>query len=110
MNATQPYLLPIPTVELDLPLASSTLNGCDTYYNYRDIADDTSVNKTASRIRSSCWYMASIYGVTIDQLLTWNPSLTLDQCILSSGSRYYVIRHVDDTATCKPVTIILTTT
>lgn len=104
VNATQPYLLPIPTAAPDLPLASGTISGCDTYRNYKEVADDTSVNQTVTSMLNSCRYMGSVYGVTTDQLLSWNPSLSADACSFSSGSRYCVIRHAANAASCKQIT------
>jgi hypothetical protein len=47
--------------------------------------------------------MAVIYGITVDQLVSWNPSLSADDCRLSPGSRYCFLRRADD-ATTAPYT------
>jgi hypothetical protein len=81
----------------DLPLAPGTIPDCEMYRNYRRRADDTSMNSTVSGDANICRWTASYYDITIDQLVTWNPSLTVDGCRLSFGYRYCVLRHLDDT-------------
>jgi hypothetical protein len=102
-NATQPYLFPIPTMLPDLPLASGTMTDCQMYRNQRETADTTSMNKTAPSDADYCRIIAPVYGVTVDQLVSWNPSLSSKDCAFSPGYRYCVLRQYDDAAKGKEI-------
>lgn len=98
---------PIPTAGTrPLPLASGTLKNCTTYDQH---FASVSGNKTTYNI-NSCYAVARFYGATTDQLVAWNPSLTLDDndpdsCVLAPGFRYCV-----SMAEGRTTTIGLTTT
>lgn len=65
-----------------LPMASGTIQGCDTYQNYNQ----------STGFESDCQYIAFAYRVTTDELLQWNPSLSsnLSTCGLQDGYSYCV--------------------
>ncbi|PYI36128.1 hypothetical protein BP00DRAFT_474788 [Aspergillus indologenus CBS 114.80] len=77
-----------------LPNAPGTTTGCASYRNY----DDTTYNL------NSCKYIAFAYGVTIDDLLAWNPSLdtNVTTCALQPGYSY-LTGGVDSDSFCLPV-------
>ncbi|KAI7202793.1 hypothetical protein KC316_g1978 [Hortaea werneckii] len=60
-NATRPYLLPGPTLETDLLLASGTISDCAEYRNYKTFDDDDNGTNVTYTI-NSCYYVASSYG------------------------------------------------
>jgi hypothetical protein len=64
-----------------LPAAAGTISGCVVYRNY----DNTNGN-------NACSDVAIVYGITFNQLLSWNPSLssTASTCQLQSGFSYCV--------------------
>lgn len=66
-----------------LPKASGTVEGCNTYRNY-----------DSKNGLNACSYIAYAYGVTIDRLQAWNPSLSsnLDTCGFQSGYSYCVVQ------------------
>jgi LysM domain len=66
-----------------LPKASGTLQGCNTYENY---------NATSGT--NGCSTIASLYDVSTDQLLAWNPSLSSDLsiCALQPGFSYCAVQ------------------
>lgn len=98
-NATQPYLLPEPTLDPDLPLASGTASDCYAYRNYQTYDDYTTANGSLDSTVNSCSYVASIYGVTVADLLKWNPSLSSSSCALQSGNSYCAVQSQSDIIT-----------
>ncbi|KAJ5800077.1 uncharacterized protein N7518_002145 [Penicillium psychrosexuale] len=69
---------PAATATLE-PTASGTIEGCAIYNNAfsSTIANATTLN--------SCNIWASIAEVTVDNLLSWNPSLSASDCTFTSG-------------------------
>ncbi|KAE8341837.1 hypothetical protein BDV24DRAFT_163060 [Aspergillus arachidicola] len=75
-----------------LPIAPGTWADCDGYEVYMT----PEVNGTGNSIMNTSHYMASYAGVSLDQILTWNPSLSYNisnptACSLEKGYRYCVI-------------------
>lgn len=62
----------------NLPTAPGTLSNCYAYQNYN------------ASLANECLYVASLYDVTTDQLLEWNPSLNsnMSECSLQPGYSY----------------------
>lgn len=70
-----------------LPLAPGTLQNCSTYKTYHAPTKKADIN--------SCDYMAYFIGITVEQLIEWNPSLSYNPsdpgaCTLEEGYRYCV--------------------
>ncbi|XDG02515.1 hypothetical protein ABKA04_002130 [Annulohypoxylon sp. FPYF3050] len=67
-----------------LPVALDTIQGCIYYANYNDNTTDASLN--------SCSYIAYAYGASFSDLLSWNPSLSMNEteCALQPGYSYCV--------------------
>lgn len=86
----------VPTEEPQLPIAPGTLAGCTNYTNYRDTTVYNSFYQLGvsmnSQIANRCSYVASVNGIPLDKLLSWNPSLSTDQsnCTLATGYSYCV--------------------
>ncbi|KAL5360255.1 hypothetical protein BJX96DRAFT_184441 [Aspergillus floccosus] len=79
-----------------LPTASGTVSDCTTYRNYDD-----------KNGLNDCSYIAAAEGVTTDELLAWNPSLSTTNCVFQSGNSYCVYRtnatpDTGDTSYCLP--------
>jgi hypothetical protein len=102
-NATQPFLLPKPTLETDLPLASGTASNCYQYRNYESYDfNGAQANGSVTQTVNTCGFVASDYGVTIDQLVQWNPSLDVSDCAFQPGYRYCTVQRQSDASDCKP--------
>lgn len=68
------------------PTASGTVAGCAAYAEYyvsTDAATEASINK--------CSGVAAYWGSTIQDLLTWNPSLSSTNCAFQKGFSYCVL-------------------
>lgn len=101
---------PTPTPTPDLPRAPGTLQNCTTYRNW--IALSPVVDQAAmpvldgdfvfSNFSNSCKYLAGAYGVAVDSLIEWNPSLSslaTDACAMQQGFSYCVSMAGDDDPT-----------
>ncbi|KAM7209813.1 glycoside family 71 protein [Rhypophila decipiens] len=87
----------VPTIEAQLPRAPGTLTGCTQYTNYRDAVEMDSFYQPQFREYSAasnqCRYVASKYGVSVVDLMMWNPSLNTPgtdsmNCTLAPGYSY----------------------
>ncbi|KAB8201326.1 hypothetical protein BDV34DRAFT_216374 [Aspergillus parasiticus] len=72
--------------------ASWTWADCDGY----EVYVIPEVNSTRNSIMNTCHYIAWYAGVSLEQILTWNPSLSYNisnptACFLEKGNRYCVI-------------------
>lgn len=77
-----------------LAAAPGTVTGCVAsrdYYNSSslDISGQTYAFDTFDI--NDCSTIASTYGVTVEQLVLWNPSLDTDNCAFQAGYSYCVI-------------------
>jgi hypothetical protein len=83
-----------PPVETQLPMAPGTLTGCQTYVNYRDVTiQDTFYQPEAvlfNENANQCTYVAMNNEIRLDDLLSWNPSLSEANCALAAGYSYCV--------------------
>lgn len=72
-----------------LPTASGTIPGCYEYEN-------------PSNYTSQCVDLASGYGISMKQLVAWNPSLVNNAttCNLNMANSYCILRYENSTA-CK---------
>jgi hypothetical protein len=72
-----------------LPTASGTIPDCYDYEN-------------PSNYTSECVAMATFWGITMKQIVTWNPSLVnnASTCELSMENSYCILRYENSTA-CK---------
>jgi hypothetical protein len=79
----------IPT-QTPLPTASGTIAGCSKYLNYQTV---NSTIPDAEALVNSCSFVASSYGVSVSDLVSWNPSLNSNEtlCALQSGYSYCVL-------------------
>ncbi|KAK3898700.1 hypothetical protein C8A05DRAFT_37699 [Staphylotrichum tortipilum] len=81
-----------------LPSAPGTVAGC---VKYRDHYNSTTFDISGRAYSldeffpNDCSYVASAYGVTVDQLLLWNPDLDVDNCELHAGYSYCVLRSYE---------------
>lgn len=64
-------------------------NYIDTAVYYRIYQPQSPVNLD---VVNRCYYVAAAHGITVAQLLAWNPSLNANQspCTLAAGYSYYV--------------------
>ncbi|RDW84131.1 uncharacterized protein DSM5745_04457 [Aspergillus mulundensis] len=84
------YPWPITVTSTPLPLAPGTHDNCDKYTEHMNSSTQA---KTDSM--NTCNFIAWFSGVPLDDLLSWNPSLTYDDsnptaCLLQPGYRYCV--------------------
>jgi hypothetical protein len=88
-NATFPALPDAPTTtptrtsHVPVPTAPGSKAGCASYVEYittGNTADDQLVN--------SCVNVARYFGISLDQFLTWNPSLSSTNCVIKTGFAY----------------------
>lgn len=102
-NATQPFLLPISTLETDLLLASGITNGCYQYRNYEAYDDyGAGVNGPVTQTANGCRFVAGSYGVTVDQMVQWNTSLDVNNRAVQQGLRHCVVHRQSDMRDCEP--------
>ncbi len=93
-----PVVSASPTTVAQFPTASGTIAGCDDYVNYQDLQGivDQSKSPDVSVLTAnvnSCDYLAAEWDVTLDDLLTWNPSLSsISPCALQPNSSYCVLQ------------------
>lgn len=86
----------VPTTTPQLPTAPGTLTGCTNYTNYKDTTEYDNFYQPKYRdytdVVNRCFYVATTNDITINQLLSWNPSLNTDQsnCTLAAGYSYCV--------------------
>lgn len=86
--------MPEPTLN---PTASGTVSGCATYQNSVDTSvllasfGSIGVNLTVN----DCTYVAQKYGANVTDVLSWNPSLTAEDCELQAGFSYCVEQEAD---------------
>lgn len=71
------------------------MEDCAKYRNYYDILGvvDQSQSTDAGAYNgfvNTCQYLIGTYGITQDELLTWNPSLSAGNCTMQLGSSYCV--------------------
>lgn len=75
------------TDALLLPLATKTRTDCETYVSGKDLQQDWA----DGFFTSSCSAVASIFGISLDDLGNWNPSLgdtSLPTCAFNPTNRY----------------------
>lgn len=85
---------PIITPRVELPIAPGTSSDCEGYVDYFPVPAiaDQSVQPdkvVIGNFINSCDYATTTYEVSIDDFLSWNPSLaSVDPCMLQEGYRY----------------------
>ncbi|EFQ32525.1 LysM domain-containing protein [Colletotrichum graminicola] len=87
------WTAPTPT-KTPAPLASGTLRDCASYF----LGDDWQLDVTDTDYISRCQLIAEIWGVALEDLGIWNPSLgdvSAAGCTFNSGVRYCGRSHVD---------------
>jgi hypothetical protein len=107
-DAAQQYVFQMPTLAPNLPLAPGTIADCYMYRNQQERADTRSMSKPGSPSRGSfCRHVIGSYAVSLDQLVSWNPSLTADEyeCMFTPGFRYCMLRKSDDAIKCKQIVV-----
>lgn len=77
-----PTPVPLPTLN---PRAPGTISDCDIYDN------PFFANTTNAMTYNSYNNWAQIAGVTIQDLISWNPSLSASNCTLDAEYSYYII-------------------
>lgn len=73
-----------------LPLANGTRTDCSSYVDGKDFQ----LNLSKTSWTTSCEAVAQIWGVTLDELGYWNPSLgntSLPTCALEPGYQYCAV-------------------
>jgi hypothetical protein len=81
----KPILIPL----VELPIAPGTSSDCDGYADYFTISAAEAERLGISGSINSCIYATTVYEVTLDDFLSWNPSLaSIDPCMLQEGYRY----------------------
>ncbi|KAK3946802.1 hypothetical protein QBC32DRAFT_248799 [Pseudoneurospora amorphoporcata] len=90
VTTTAPSVTPI----VALPLAPGTKAGCDAYVEYkapdpyRDQSESEDVRLVTEHM-NSCDFASSAYPVSLDDFLSWNPSLaSISPCYLQPGYSY----------------------
>ncbi|KAK3682791.1 hypothetical protein B0T22DRAFT_484813 [Podospora appendiculata] len=85
----------VPTTTPQLPTAPGTLAGCSAYRNYVDTTEYDNFYQPQVRdyteVSTHGYYVATVNDVTVDQLLSWNPSLNAtdtSNCTLAAGYSY----------------------
>lgn len=80
-----------------LPLASGTLPNCHLYLDHSAwptpaIIDQRYKSRITEQAQNDCRWVARRYGVDFDDLLQWNPSLSVDDknCHFQPGYSYCV--------------------
>lgn len=96
------WTVPTPTTT-SMPLASGSRDDCWRYFNgshyQNDITDD-------STFQSECDLAATVLGVTLEDLGTWNPSLgntSLSNCTFKPNTRYCGIYYFGEKPIPTPV-------
>lgn len=77
-----PTPVPLPTLN---PRAPDTVSDCDLYDN------PFFANTTNAMRYNSCENWAQIAGVTVQDLISWNPSLSASNCTLDAEYSYCII-------------------
>ncbi|PVI08691.1 carbohydrate-binding module family 50 protein [Periconia macrospinosa] len=101
--STPPTVFPKPTPEPTKPytpvgtqplsaIASGTADDCEYYQNafeswLGDVIDNFDLSEA-----NSCNSWAAGVGITVEQLLAWNPSLSKDSCTLQAGKSYCIYK------------------
>ncbi|KFY55787.1 hypothetical protein V497_06730 [Pseudogymnoascus sp. VKM F-4516 (FW-969)] len=80
----KPILIPM----VELPIAPGTSSDCEGYVDYFTISAAEADRLGISGSINSCNFATTAYEVTLDDFLSWNPSLaSIDPCMLQEGCR-----------------------
>jgi hypothetical protein len=76
--------------------AAGTLNDCEIYLNAfsKSLSSAMDVDEI-----NSCDIWAAQAGVTVQDLIAWNPSLSAGNCVLQEGKSYCILK-------CKSRTMV----
>ncbi|KAF9874971.1 LysM domain-containing protein [Colletotrichum karsti] len=97
-RTTVPSQAPSSTTRPVLPLASGSLSGCERNVEHIPVPKraDQEVQPDEPVLTedvNSCIYVSSLYDVSIDDFLQWNPSLkAIKPCQLQVGFRYCAVK------------------
>lgn len=81
----KPILIPM----VELPIAPGTSPDCEGYVDYFTISAESAEKFGISNYINSCDFATTAYEVTLDDFLSWNPSLaSIDPCMLQEGYSY----------------------
>lgn len=90
-----------------LPVAPGSVTGCAVsrdYYNSSTLDVFGRSYGVSDVDFNDCSNVAGTYGVTVEQLVTWNPSLDASACELKAGYSYCVILSYDGMSiSCRPL-------
>lgn len=78
---------PAATNSTKLPIATGTRKDCSDYFP----GSDFQMNMTGSIFGSTCVFAAKVFGIDVEDLEFWNPSLgnaSLANCTFASGLQY----------------------
>lgn len=78
---------PAATNSTKLPIATGTRKDCSDYFP----GSDFKMNMTDSIFGSTCVFAAKVFGIDVEDLEFWNPSLgnaSLANCTFASGLQY----------------------
>lgn len=84
-----------------LAAAPGTVTGCVASRDYYDSSSLDVFGQTYAFDTfdiNNCSTVAATYGVTVEQLVLWNPSLDTDNCALQAGYSYCVIQDFAGTS------------
>ncbi|KAL6795433.1 hypothetical protein J3E68DRAFT_450391 [Trichoderma sp. SZMC 28012] len=99
----------IPHTPKPLPLAPGTADSCKWYEHYRG-----PIYYLRGRNVNQCLWLASFYKIDIEELISWNPSLSFDKanpyaCAISQGYRYCVSRPEKTAGNSSNITTVSST-
>ncbi|RPA74132.1 hypothetical protein BJ508DRAFT_333374 [Ascobolus immersus RN42] len=87
-SARATWTMPPRPTNTELPFADDTREDC---FHYIDGDDILRADISGTLFTSHCQYMASSYGVGLDEVEIWNPSIgnaSLTSCTVEAGRRY----------------------
>ncbi|KAI1158006.1 hypothetical protein F5B18DRAFT_668603 [Nemania serpens] len=94
------YTPPVLNITDNTPLANGTRSDCWSFTN----GDMLQIPINGTFYSSTCELVSSTYGVPLDQLQNWNPSLDTasPNCAFQAGVRYCLLAYNPTTTTTTP--------
>ncbi|PSK56663.1 hypothetical protein B9Z65_6287 [Elsinoe australis] len=109
-TATKTVYSGIVPTKSQMPIVSGTKEDCAIYRNY----DSQDPAKFRSGVDiNGCPYVAYSYGISVNDLLQWNPGLSAENCALQAGFSYCVrasaghVPSADSASLCDQTTAIM---
>ncbi|KAJ5195956.1 hypothetical protein N7449_006435 [Penicillium cf. viridicatum] len=110
-QATTSYTRPVTTTTTwsagptyTLSAASGTESDCVIYQDYYTNSSNgianwglrTDILESLDLDLNNCSYYSTLYGITVADIVEWNPSLSEDNCEFQSGYSYCILKSWDD--------------